>query len=519
MSEADAADRHVEVAVVGGGPTGVTAATLLAQYGLDTVVLDRWPQVYPQPRAVHLDDEICRIVARLGIAEEFAAISRPALGLRLVDRHLTVLGEFRRDIALTRNGFPAANMFDQPELEELLRRNLTRHRHAEFRGDTEVLDVTEDSDGGFRLRAADRVSGREFTLTADYVLGCDGANSMVRRAMGATMRNLNFEQRWLVVDIATSADLGQWEGVHQVCDPHRAGTYMRIGHTRYRWEFALLQHESAADFQTPAALRPLIAPWTRTAGDAELELIRVAEYTFRAQIADRWRSGNMFVLGDAAHLTPPFVGQGMGAGLRDAMNLTWKIAAVHRAALPPSVLDSYEKERRPHARHMISLALNMGRAMTAGGEFGAAIRRFVLPRLHLVPGLRAKVVDSETPPLSSSPLILRSLRTRRIAGRLCPNPMLDDGRRLDDELGPGFGLLTTLELTAAQHTVVADRGARAIHAAPNSELARWLENRRVTAAVVRPDRTVMAAGRDITALCQTLPSFTAHAGCAPRVPR
>jgi len=504
----DAPTEHVSVAIVGGGPTGVTAATLLAQYGVDTLVLDRWPQVYPQPRAVHLDDEVYRILARLGIAEDFAAISRPAQGLRLVDRNLAVLAEFRRDTPVTRNGFPAANMFDQPELEELLRRNLARYPHARFRGDVEVLGVTASAAAGpLHLRIRDRVTDLESVISADYVLGCDGANSTVRGAVGASMRNLKFDQRWLVVDITTTADLRQWDGVHQVCDGQRAGTYMRIGPSRYRWEFALLDHESVDDYATLAALRPLIAPWTRHVADADLRVMRVAEYTFRAQIADRWRSGNIFLLGDAAHLTPPFIGQGMGAGLRDAMNVAWKIAAVHRRDLAPSVLDSYEAERRPHARVMIALALNVGRAMTFGGRLGAAARAVVLPRLHLVPGLRAKVTDSETPPLRSSTLVQRTLATRRIAGRLCPNVILDNGCRLDDALGPGFGVIATVELTPSQQDIVTAHGARSVHAAEGSELSHWLNRHRVKAAVVRPDRTVMIAGRNLTTLCQAVPPF------------
>ncbi|GBG39207.1 bifunctional 3-(3-hydroxy-phenyl)propionate/3-hydroxycinnamic acid hydroxylase MhpA [Mycobacterium montefiorense] len=492
--------RHIPVVVVGAGPTGITAATLLAQYGVDSVVLDRWPGVYAQPRAVHLDDEIYRVLARLGIADTFAAISRPTLGLRLLDNRFRVLAEFTRDTSLGRNGFPQANMFDQPELEAVLRTNLLRHPHAELRGDVEVTDVAEV---GTRVRVTftDRTDGTVHQVDADYLLGCDGANSLVRTQIGSTVKDLNFQQRWLVVDVATDADLRQWEGVHQVCDPARAGTYMRIGASRYRWEFQLRTGESADDFATLAALRPLIRPWTTGVAEGDLTLLRVTEYTFRAQIAQRWRRGNIFILGDAAHLTPPFIGQGMGAGVRDAMNLAWKIAGVYHGALAPDVLDSYEQERKPHTRHMIRLALNVARAMTGGARVGNVLRRLVLPRLRLIPGLRDKVVDSTTPALPSSALVYASCRLGCLAGTLCPNPLLHDGQRLDDVLGAGFALITTRSPGVAAAAAMRQCGVVLLVTRPGDALAQWLHGGRATAALVRPDRTVMRAGRDVAALC------------------
>jgi 3-(3-hydroxy-phenyl)propionate hydroxylase len=497
----------VPVVIVGAGPTGITAATLLADYGIPCLVLDRWESVYPQPRAVHLDDEINRLVARLGVAEEFAAISRPALGLRLLDHDLRVLAQFDRDQAESIHGFPQANMFDQPEFEALLRANLKKRSAVQFRGNAEVTDVTPYDPGRVRVTFTDPITGDEHIVDAAYVLGCDGANSVVRTSIGAAMEDLRFQQRWLVADVITEAELNQWDGVHQVCNPVRAATYMRIGPHRYRWEFRLLANEMADDYHTLEALRDLIAPWVTDTPDDELELVRVTEYTFRAQIADRWRHRNVFLLGDAAHLTPPFIGQGMGAGLRDAMNLSWKLAGVLSGDLCASVLDSYEQERKPHARHMIQLALAVGWSMTAGGDVGNLIRRVVVPRMHLIPKMRGKIVDSRTPALHRSALVHRSRAPRQLAGTLCPNPVCTDGLRLDDVLGHRFALITARPPSEAQRALLKQRGAVVHVAVPGSPLADWLRRARSAAAIVRPDRTVMRTSQRLQELCDAMPAF------------
>lgn len=506
--------RAVPVVIVGAGPTGVTAATLLAARGVEVLVLDRWSGVYPQPRAVHLDDEVYRILAQLGVAEQFARISRPSQGLRLQDHNHHVFAEFGRGERTGRHGYPQANMFDQPELETLLRANLRRHPSASVRGDVEVTAVHQDDGGAVRVDLTDRDTGAHETIHASYVLGCDGANSVVRAAIGARMRDLHFQQRWLVVDVNTDHDLAQWDGVHQVCDPDRAATYMRIGERRYRWEFRLKSGERGNDFAQLTALRPLIEPWTRGVGDNALEIVRAAEYTFRAQLADKWRDRRVFLLGDAAHLTPPFIGQGMGTGLRDANNLVWKLAAVLDGTLPESILDSYEAERRPHARAIIRLAIGVGTAMTAGGRAGDWLRGLIAPRLHLVPGLRERVVDSATPRLRRSSLVERGRRPGGLAGTLCPNLPVDDSRRFDDLAGARFALVTAQPFPGPLNSAAEPHSAVVIEVEPGRPLHTWLTSHGATAALVRPDRTVLIADRGLQPVLRTAARLGLPAGHA-----
>ncbi|MFD6394150.1 bifunctional 3-(3-hydroxy-phenyl)propionate/3-hydroxycinnamic acid hydroxylase [Nocardia sp. NPDC060259] len=490
----------VPVAIVGAGPTGLTAATLLAQYGIECVVLERWPGVYPQPRAVHLDGEVRRILTRLGVGEAFDATSRPALGLRLLDSvDHEVLAQFDRDPNGGSNGHVEANLFDQPVLEALLRDNLGRYPSVTMRGEVEVTGVIDEIDS-VRVEYTDRSTGEPSSIRARYVLGCDGANSRVRDAIGTELREGSFRQRWLVVDIRTAADLGQWDGIQQVCDATHAATFMRIGDTRYRWEFRLDDGEKAADFQDIAQLLPRLRPWLDGVPLDALELVRVAEYTFRAALADRWRLGRIFILGDAAHLSPPFIGQGMGAGLRDAANLSWKLAAVLQGRLSDDILDTYEIERKPHAQAMIRLARTVGVVMSAGGRLGDRVRRGVGICARYMPLVSRLVASGETPALHRSALVDAPRRYRGAVGRLIPNPGLADGRRLDDLIAGRYAVVTDVPIDAALRRELESRHAVVVEATSSAILSRWLRGYGAGAVLVRPDGTIQQAGSESSAL-------------------
>jgi len=366
-----------------------------------------------------------------------------------------------------------------------------RHPLIDLRRGAEVtrLDgtagqVTPEPTGPVRVHA--RVAGHTQRFTGPAVLGCDGANSTIRELAGITMEDLGFTERWLVVDIRARGGLDTWDGVEQICDPARAATFMPVTGDRYRWEFRLRDGEDEAGLITPAALGPLLRPWTGRGDLHGLQIIRSATYTFRAQMASSFRTGRVFLLGDAAHLTPPFIGQGLAAGLRDADNLAWKLAHVLTGRAGDDLLGSYDTERRPHATALVKKAVRVGWAMTGGQDRAAAIRRIAL----------AAAVRSERVCQA-----LGSTATPRLkAGALQHAPRRPFGSGIPPALRPG-GLIANPLVAAGDDpparldTVLAGRTAALTARRPDAGLADYCRRHGLVLVRINSSRTGGTPGR------------------------
>jgi 2-polyprenyl-6-methoxyphenol hydroxylase-like FAD-dependent oxidoreductase len=353
-----------DVALVGYGPVGSALAILLAQLGRTVTVLERWPEPYVLPRAVHFDHETGRILQACGIGGELRVISEPADIYEWRNAAGTTLLRFGQT-GDGPSGWPASSMFNQPMIEQLLHRRARDARVNVQRG-VEVTGIEQRDDHVVVTNAdGSRVAAR-------FVVGCDGANSTVRAATGLPVTDLGYFYDWLIVDVIL-AEPRVFDPINlQICDPARPTTVVSGGPGRRRWEFMRLPHESLDELNEKARAWKLLAPWDVHPGNARLE--RHAVYTFNARYAERWRAGRVFLAGDAAHLMPPFAGQGMCSGLRDAANLAWKLDLVLGGLAADPLLDTYQSERLPSARAAIDFSMELGGVICVPDPAEAAAR-------------------------------------------------------------------------------------------------------------------------------------------------
>ncbi|WP_321857335.1 bifunctional 3-(3-hydroxy-phenyl)propionate/3-hydroxycinnamic acid hydroxylase MhpA [Paraburkholderia tropica] len=478
-----------DVAIIGLGPTGATLGNLLAIQGLRVLVLERDQDIFALPRAVHFDGECMRVFQTIGIADALLPNLFVGPGMKFVNAQGKLLIDWQRPTCIGPHGWCASYKFHQPDLENALRERLAQQSTVEIRLRHEVFALDETTDG-VQLRFEDMSCGKLGRVTARYVVGCDGARSIARRFMGTELTDLKSHERWVVVDVMLDAprpDLGDFS--IQYCDPARPTTYTRGPGNRRRWEIMVMPGDDSTQLSSPGWLWDKLARWISPA-DARLE--RSAVYTFHSVVANGWRRGRLLLAGDAAHQTPPFMGQGMAAGIRDASNLAWKLGAVLRDEAFDVLLDTYESERSPHAREFIETAVQLGSviqtthadlASARDCEMVEAIRNFVTPQPKIGPG------EWMEDPSGT-------------AGHIAPQPRLDNGRLLDDVVGYRFALVALPELLK-ERPDLPDQAARAgveLVASGDASIREWLAATGAVAVLVRPDRYVFGAAPDADAL-------------------
>lgn len=509
---------HFDVAIVGYGPVGATLAGLLGRLGLSVGVFDKAQEIHAQPRAVGFDHDAMRLFQRVGIAGELA----PYIEHFRDSQYLGAAGQVIQNVRRMPPPHPyswAPNYTcDQPGVEAVLRSAVSRMANVHVSTGSELLDAREEAvGGGTRVAFAVRDgSGMLHAHTASWLVGCDGASSTVRRLMGMELESLDYDEPWIVVDLKVDeAVLARLPATNvQYCEPARPCTYIVCPGNHRRWEFMLLDGEPRDGALGPERLWRLLARWI---APDEAAIWRAAAYRFHALIARDWRRGRMLLAGDSAHQTPPFLGQGMCQGLRDAGNLAWKLGMVAGGRAGASLLDTYTRERRPHVAATTRMAKQLGLMLSERDPAHAAARdeRMLaagggkaptLIRQDMIPGLAGGLLDPHSP----------------MAGRPFPQPLVQrrglDGVEgealLDDVAGPCFRLVVNrsgdtraLRTLAAAHAmpVIVVAGVEAGTNADAGDPAmpdvdcvqeceglvqRWLAAAGACGALVRPDHYV-----------------------------
>ncbi|RZL00751.1 MAG: bifunctional 3-(3-hydroxy-phenyl)propionate/3-hydroxycinnamic acid hydroxylase [Rubrivivax sp.] len=519
-------DVDVDVAVIGLGPVGALVANLLGRHGIKVLVVEKSTEMFMAPRAIALDNEALRILQMCGIEEgEFQTISIPTVRM-----HSPWFGQFSgANTAGQVDGHPKLVTFFQPELESLLRRRLSLYPSVQCALGVELNDLAE-VEGGVEMSLTTVANDNSFRVKARYVVGADGANSKVRQLLGKDFSGQTFAEDWLVVDAKNVPD--PIDHVEFICDHRRPTPHMVAPGGRQRWEFKLRPGETKKDFESPESIKRLLSPWIK---DADIEIERVAVYRFHARLVDAFSKGRVFLAGDAAHITPPFVGQGLVAGMRDAANLCWKLAWVIQGRGDESLLASYNAERRPHAKAMIGMAKLMGRLVMPSNQWLAFATHGLMVSLNKIAPLRRHFEELEVKPKNifrRGLMVVGACSAHVKRGALFPQGWIRQGLQeravlSDQAIGDhlvmiGLGVDPMADLDPTHISQWHDAGGKFIQIDPrgcqvNGSLTeRWedLTGTLVPLAappgwvvVVRPDRTVMHDGsaKDVKRLiAQTL---------------
>jgi 3-(3-hydroxy-phenyl)propionate hydroxylase len=500
----------VDVLLVGMGPVGAAAANLLGRYGVRTLVIDKAEDVFMAPRAIVLDNEALRILQTAGLEEG----AFETLAIDKVQMHSPLFGKYARaNVGGTIDGHPRIVTFYQPELERALRARLAAYPCVQVALGTELTGFEQDADEvRATLRQAD---GSTTDVRARFVVGVDGANSFVRRHAGLEFGGKTFTQDWLVVDALDVPN--PIDHIEFICDPQRPTPHMVAPGNRQRWEFMLQPGETREQMEKPEKIRALLAPWCKP---EDITIERTAVYRFHARIVDRFSKGRVFLAGDAAHITPPFVGQGLVAGLRDVANLSWKLAWVIQGRADKSILDSYNVERRPHAKSVINFALMMGRLVMPRNRLTAFCVHGLMTLVQYIPGVRPFFEDLKVKPparFGRGLFAKGKTRSRLVRGGVLPQGLVRKGIGSplvpsDDALGPrltlvGFGCDPAAKMNACMLATWEQAGGGIVHLrhrgqpgtgehswedmtdalVPGAAAGAWV-------AVVRPDRTVLHDG-------------------------